>query len=82
MIIHHYLAKAIDRYISQRSEETLTGTKVDPRLQSIIESIFQRCIDEGEYRQVHFALILDPFLPSHPHTFRRSVSRSSLTAST
>lgn len=52
-------AKAIDRYILQRSEEVLTGIKIDPRLQSIIESIFQRCIDEAEYRQVHFTLVPD-----------------------
>ncbi|KAH0838230.1 26S proteasome regulatory complex non-ATPase subcomplex Rpn2 Psmd1 subunit [Lanmaoa asiatica] len=45
------ISKAIDRYILQRSEEVLMGTKIDPRLQFIIESIFQRCIDEGEYRQ-------------------------------
>ncbi|KAF8560271.1 26S proteasome regulatory complex non-ATPase subcomplex Rpn2/Psmd1 subunit [Imleria badia] len=45
------ISKAIDRYIIQRSEEALTGIKIDPRLQSIIESIFQRCIDEAEYRQ-------------------------------
>jgi hypothetical protein len=55
--MHCLPAKAIDRYIVQRSEEVLTGTKIDPRLQSIIESIFQRCIDEGEYRQVHFTLV-------------------------
>ncbi|KAG9314283.1 26S proteasome regulatory complex non-ATPase subcomplex Rpn2 Psmd1 subunit [Chiua virens] len=45
------ISKAIDRYISQRSEEVLTGTKIDPRLQTIIESIFRRCIDEGEHMQ-------------------------------
>ncbi|KAF9244603.1 26S proteasome regulatory complex non-ATPase subcomplex Rpn2 Psmd1 subunit [Melanogaster broomeanus] len=45
------VSKAIDRYIQQRSDEASVGTKIDPRLQSIIEAIFQRCIDEGEYRQ-------------------------------
>ena len=54
--MHSLPAKAIDRYILQRSED---GTKIDPRLQLIIESIFQRCIDEGEYRQVHFTLVPD-----------------------
>lgn len=54
--MHCLPAKAIDRYILQRSEEE---TKIDPRLQLIIESIFQRCIDEGEYRQVHFTLVPD-----------------------
>ncbi|KAF9229179.1 26S proteasome regulatory complex non-ATPase subcomplex Rpn2/Psmd1 subunit [Gyrodon lividus] len=46
------VSKAIDRYIKQRSDEALVGTKIDLRLQSIIEAIFQRCIDEEEYRQV------------------------------
>ncbi|RDB29217.1 26S proteasome non-ATPase regulatory subunit 1 A [Hypsizygus marmoreus] len=46
------ISKAIDRYIQVRSEERSGGLeKVDPRLQSIIESIFSRCIVEGEFRQ-------------------------------
>ncbi|KAF8140347.1 26S proteasome regulatory complex non-ATPase subcomplex Rpn2 Psmd1 subunit [Boletus edulis] len=49
--IETVISKAIDRYILQRSEEAFIGTKIDSPLQSIIESIFQRCIDEGEYRQ-------------------------------
>lgn len=77
---HWYPAKAIDRYISQRSEEAI-GTKIDPRLQSIIESIFQRCTDGGEYRQVHFILTPNPSAAPHRLTFRRSASRSSLVAS-
>ncbi len=47
-------AKAIDRYIELRAEEQ-SGTskeKIDPRLQTIIEGIFQRCISEGEFKQV------------------------------
>jgi 26S proteasome regulatory subunit N2 len=51
-----HIAKAIDRYIYQRADDVSMGTKTDPRLQSIIEAIFQRCIDEGEYRQVHFII--------------------------
>ena len=43
-------AKAIDQYISMRSEDT--GSKIDPRLQNIIEGIFSRCIRDGEYKQV------------------------------
>jgi 26S proteasome regulatory subunit N2 len=42
------LAKAIDRYIKARAIEE----KIDPQLQITIEGIFQRCILEGEYRQV------------------------------
>lgn len=46
-------AKAIDRYIHLRSEDqTGKKEKIDPRLQSIIEGIFSRCIEDGEYKQV------------------------------
>ncbi|KAJ7092624.1 D-isomer specific 2-hydroxyacid dehydrogenase [Mycena epipterygia] len=46
------LSKAIDRYIQVRSEEqTSKSDKVDPRLQTVIENIFARCIDEREYKQ-------------------------------
>jgi 26S proteasome regulatory subunit N2 len=46
-------AKAIDRYIEARTEEhSGTQAKVDPRLQDVIESIFSRCIQNGEYKQV------------------------------
>ncbi|KAF9015056.1 26S proteasome regulatory complex non-ATPase subcomplex Rpn2 Psmd1 subunit [Cyathus striatus] len=44
--------KAIDRYIQLRADEQAEGKdKVDPRLQSIIEGIFGRCIQEGEFKQ-------------------------------
>lgn len=52
LILAPTLAKAIDRYIDLRFDETPPAAKIDPRLQSIIEAIFRRCIDEGEYRQV------------------------------
>ncbi|TFK30365.1 hypothetical protein FA15DRAFT_579686 [Coprinopsis marcescibilis] len=46
------VSNAIDRYIQARSEEESGGkSKVDPRLQSIIETIFDRCISEGEFKQ-------------------------------
>ncbi|KAK7059054.1 proteasome regulatory particle base subunit [Paramarasmius palmivorus] len=47
------LSKAIDRYIQLRAEEQGYGKsdKIDPRLGTIIESIFARCISEGEYKQ-------------------------------
>ncbi|KAK1229676.1 proteasome regulatory particle base subunit [Marasmius sp. AFHP31] len=47
------LSKAIDRYIERRSQEQVYGKadKIDPRLRTIIESIFSRCITEGEYKQ-------------------------------
>ncbi|KAF9022936.1 26S proteasome regulatory complex non-ATPase subcomplex Rpn2/Psmd1 subunit [Hymenopellis radicata] len=47
------VSKAIDRYIQLRTAEKL-GSKVeavDPRLQNIIEGIFSRCIEDGEYKQ-------------------------------
>lgn len=44
-------AKAIDRYIQSRLAEQTEG-KIDPRLQGIIEGIFRRCVEDGEYRQV------------------------------
>ncbi|KAF8078702.1 armadillo-type protein [Lyophyllum atratum] len=46
------VSKAIDRYIQTRSEERDGSLeKMDPRLQAIIESIFARCIAEGEFKQ-------------------------------
>lgn len=46
-------AKAIDRYIQARTvEQSSSKEKIDPRLQSTIEGIFNRCIAEGEYKQV------------------------------
>ncbi|KIJ68554.1 hypothetical protein HYDPIDRAFT_146808 [Hydnomerulius pinastri MD-312] len=45
------VSKAIDRYIQLRPDESSSGTTIDPRLQSIIEAIFRRCIEEGEYKQ-------------------------------
>ncbi|KAJ7103629.1 armadillo-type protein [Mycena belliarum] len=45
------LSKAIDRYIEVRAEEQMGKDKVDPRLQTVIENIFARCIDEREYKQ-------------------------------
>ncbi|PFH50780.1 hypothetical protein AMATHDRAFT_60431 [Amanita thiersii Skay4041] len=42
------VSKAIDRYI-QLSREGIE--KIDPKLRTIIEGIFARCISEGEYKQ-------------------------------
>ncbi|OBZ79605.1 26S proteasome non-ATPase regulatory subunit 1 [Grifola frondosa] len=46
------VSKAIDKYIRERSTERLgvAGT-VDIRLQGIVEAIFRRCIEDGEYKQ-------------------------------
>ncbi|KAF8640759.1 hypothetical protein AX17_000409 [Amanita inopinata Kibby_2008] len=49
--IETVVSKAIDRYI-QLSKGASTGqAKIDSRLKGIIESIFARCIAEGEYKQ-------------------------------
>ncbi|KAK0478260.1 hypothetical protein IW261DRAFT_1482577 [Armillaria novae-zelandiae] len=47
------VSKAIDRYIQLRTEEQSTSKaeKIDPRLQNIIEGIFSRCIEDGEFKQ-------------------------------
>ncbi|KZP16841.1 hypothetical protein FIBSPDRAFT_912172 [Athelia psychrophila] len=45
------VSKAIDRYIEFETEEAVGKGKIDPRLQSIIEGIFRRCIADGEYKQ-------------------------------
>lgn len=48
-----YTAKAIDRYIHLRADAQPNGTpEIDPRLSAIIETIFNRCIADGEYKQV------------------------------
>ena len=48
------VSKAIDRYIELRAAEEAgdASTKIDPRLNSIIEGIFQNCLDDGEHKQV------------------------------
>lgn len=53
-----FAAKAIDRYIEFETEEAVGKGKIDPRLQSIIEGIFRRCIADGEYKQVRTISIL------------------------
>jgi 26S proteasome regulatory subunit N2 len=56
-------AKAIDRYIQSRIvEQSSSKEKIDPRLQDTIEGIFNRCIAEGEYKQV-----APPFFTSIKH---------------
>lgn len=53
-------AKAIDRYIQLRCKDLSASKKdiVDPRLQTIIENIFSRCIEEAEYKQVRWTWYL------------------------
>ncbi|KAJ7596896.1 D-isomer specific 2-hydroxyacid dehydrogenase [Mycena floridula] len=48
--IETVVSRAIDRYIEARTDETKQAD-VDTKLQLIIENIFSRCIDEGEFKQ-------------------------------
>ncbi|EGO30956.1 hypothetical protein SERLADRAFT_364688 [Serpula lacrymans var. lacrymans S7.9] len=46
------VSKAIDRYIQLRSDASSDKqSKIDPRLQHVVEGIFSRCIADGEYKQ-------------------------------
>ncbi|EIW86814.1 26S proteasome regulatory complex non-ATPase subcomplex Rpn2 Psmd1 subunit [Coniophora puteana RWD-64-598 SS2] len=46
------ISKAIDRYIQLRMEDpSEKQSNVDPRLKSIIEGIFQRCIEDNDHKQ-------------------------------
>ncbi|KAF4623012.1 hypothetical protein D9613_001708 [Agrocybe pediades] len=46
------VSKAIDRYVQARSDEQSgSKEKIDSRLQTMIEGIFNRCISEGEFKQ-------------------------------
>ena len=49
------LAKAIDRYIETQADGT---EKPDPRLKDIIESIFRRCIEDGDFKQARTSLVI------------------------
>ena len=52
-VAHCRTAKAIDRYVHLRADAQSNGTpEIDPRLSAIIETIFNRCIADGEYKQV------------------------------
>ncbi len=48
------MSKVIDKYISQRVERSEGATDlepIDPRLEAIVESMFERCFQEGNIRQ-------------------------------
>ncbi|KAI9285712.1 armadillo-type protein [Umbelopsis sp. AD052] len=50
--IETIISQCIDKYIALRSRaQDDQSEDVDPRLQSIVERMFQRCIDDGEYKQ-------------------------------
>lgn len=47
------IAKAIDFYTQKRKVLFVdnTGEAIDPRLEAIVNRMFQRCLDDGQYRQ-------------------------------
>ncbi|XP_062109118.1 26S proteasome non-ATPase regulatory subunit 1 homolog A [Humulus lupulus] len=52
--VHTLLAKAIDEYASLKSKATESNdeaTKVDPRLEAIVERMLNKCILDGKYQQ-------------------------------
>ncbi|KIY50568.1 26S proteasome subunit RPN2a [Fistulina hepatica ATCC 64428] len=59
------ISKALDRYIEQRSQPEAEDAAVDPKLQSIVERIFQRSINDGDYKQAHANPAIGIALDSH-----------------
>lgn len=52
--VHTLLAKAIDEYASLKSkaaESSDESSKVDPRLEAIVERMLDKCIMDGKYQQ-------------------------------
>lgn len=50
----NYLAKCIDYYTQQRialADGSSEAKPIDPRLEAIVNRMFQRCLDDGQYRQ-------------------------------
>ena len=43
------LAKCIDQYISERQEGS---SKIDPRLEDVVQSMFNKCYSDNESEQV------------------------------
>lgn len=57
----NFLAKCIDFYTQQRialADGNANVKPIDPRLEAIVNRMFQRCLDDGQYRQA-FGLALE-----------------------
>lgn len=50
LCIFSYVAKCIDKYINIRAASAMSE-KIDPRLEDIVERMFQRCAEDCEYEQ-------------------------------
>ena len=49
-----FSAKCIDYYTQQSialAEKTKDAKEIDPRLEAIVNRMFQRCLGDGQYRQ-------------------------------
>lgn len=49
-----FSAKCIDHYSQQRvvgPENANDANEIDPRLEAIVNRMFQRCLDDSQYRQ-------------------------------
>lgn len=56
-----FAAKCIDYYTQQRialADGTPSAKPIDTRLEAIVNRMFQRCLDDGQYRQA-FGLAIE-----------------------
>lgn len=68
-------AKCIDYYTQQRialADDSSSAKPIDPRLEAIVNRMFQRCLDDGQYRQA-FGLAIE--------THRMDIFEASITQS-
>lgn len=80
-----FLAQCIDKYIALRNQDS--GEEIDPRLQNVVERMFQRCIDDGEYKQAigialeskRLDVIEDVISKGNPHELLAFVVEVSMT---
>lgn len=79
------ISQCIDKYIALRNQDS--GEEIDPRLQSVVERMFQRCIDDGEYKQAigialeskRLDVIEDVISKGNPHELLSFVVEVSMT---
>lgn len=61
MFFGQIAAKCIDFYTQQRialADGAASAKPIDPRLEAIVNRMFQRCLDDGQYRQA-FGLAIE-----------------------
>ncbi|KAL7753562.1 proteasome regulatory particle base subunit [Sorochytrium milnesiophthora] len=55
------IAKCIDSYIAKCTnnfEDPTNAVKIDPKLENVVERMFQRCFEDNEYKQVYDLSVL------------------------